>query len=70
MAKLNAKKIIIAARRVSELERVKKECGDTKSEIVIWQIDLGNPTECMEKATEFAKSLSCLDILINNGGVS
>ena len=70
LAKLGAKKIIMAARRVSELERVKKECGETKSEIVIWSIDLSNPTKCFEEATEFAKTLDCLDILINNGGVS
>ena len=70
LAKLNAKKIIIAARRVQELERVKKECGDTKSEIVIWPIDLSKPSKCFEEATAYAQSLGCLDILINNGGVS
>ena len=27
MVRLGAKKVIIAARRITELERVKKECG-------------------------------------------
>ena len=47
---LGTKKLIIAARRVSELERVKKECGETKTEIEIWQLDLSDPKTCLEKA--------------------
>lgn len=64
---LGAKKIIIGARRVEELERVKRECS--RPEIIeIWQIDLNEPRECLKKGAEL--NLEHLDILVNNGGVS
>lgn len=46
---MGAKRIIIAARRLNELERVKSECS--RPEIVeTWQIDLSKPQECLEAA--------------------
>ena len=67
MCNSGAKKIIIAARRVEELERVKKECSFPEI-IECWQIDLNKPRECLEKAKNL--NLKELDILVNNGGVS
>jgi short-subunit dehydrogenase len=62
-----AKKLILAARRIPELERVKKACFkiSQKTEIEILQLDLAEPEKCLE----VAESISC-DILINNGGLS
>ncbi len=46
---LGARKIIVAARRVNELERVKKECS--RPEIIqCWQLDLSKPREVIERA--------------------
>lgn len=67
ICRLGAKRIIIGARRVEELERVKRECS--RPEIIeVWQIDLNNPRACLKKASEL--NITSLDILVNNGGVS
>ena len=65
---LGAKKVIIAARRQTELDRVKKECS--KPELIqTFILDLNNPDECLKKCEElFAKEK--IDILVNNGGCS
>lgn len=68
MADLNAKKIIIAARRQEELLRVKRECS--RPEIIeTFTIDLDKPEEVLTKCEHlFAKEE--VDIVINNGGIS
>ena len=45
MVKANAKKIIIAARRLPELERVKKDCQAIKRDcdVEVVQLDLSEP---------------------------
>ena len=68
MVKLGAKKIIIASRRLEELERVRQECQNPKI-VETFQLDLSKPEECLEKTTKlFDKER--IDILVNNGGVS
>ncbi len=47
--KLGAKKVIIAARGVKELERVKSESVDP-SKVEILQMDLSKPEECLKQA--------------------
>ena len=68
MIRLGAKKVIIAARRLDELERVKKETQHP-DKVQVFQLDLSNPQECLAKTKElFAKEP--IDILVNNGGIS
>jgi dehydrogenase/reductase SDR family protein 7B len=65
---LGAKQVIITARRVAELERVRNECKDP-SKVVIMQMDLSDPEKVLKQAEEFTLS-DRVDILINNGGTS
>ena len=67
---LGAKKVIIAARRVDELKRVKEECKDKKGEVDIWELDMSDPNLVLNDATKFARTVERVDILINNAGVS
>ena len=66
--KLGAK-IVIAARRVEELERVKNNCKNPQN-ILIQRLDLENHEEIPLVAENVLKQLKKIDILINNGGVS
>jgi len=64
---LGAAKVVIAARRTSELERVKRECSHPER-VQLWTMDLTKPHECVKSAE--ALGLEKVDILVNNGGVS
>ena len=65
---LNAKKVIISARRHDQLARVKKECKlRPGQEIDIRILDLSDPDVCLEWAEKFEGHV---DILVNNGGIS
>jgi len=61
--------LILSARRVDELERVKKACANSAS-VEIFQLDLSNPQEVLDKATQFAAKIQILDVLVLNGGIS
>jgi short-subunit dehydrogenase len=65
---LGAKKVIIAARNMKELMRVKGECK-YPDRVVVMQMDLSKPEECMKKASELQEGTT-IDILVNNGGLS
>jgi len=70
---LRAKKVVIAARRVNELERVKSECNireiDGKmQEVEIVKLDLADPDACLEWASEYSKN-NDIDYVVNNGGI-
>jgi short-subunit dehydrogenase len=64
---LGAAKVVIAARRTSELERVKSECSHP-DRVQLWTMDLSKPYDCVKSAE--ALNLDKVDILVNNGGVS
>ncbi|KAG4077448.1 hypothetical protein HA402_002875 [Bradysia odoriphaga] len=70
-------KVILAARRVGELERVRRDLLNTKlnngiqsirPEII--QLDLGELDQLTEKVNQILSSSPQIDILINNAGVS
>ena len=65
--------LIISARNVKELERVKSECVDP-SKITVFPLDMSKPYEVIEKSAEFIKKLEKegkkLDIIVQNAGVS
>jgi len=64
-------RLIISARRVEELERVKNACkGVYSDEIKVLPLDLAKADELPEKAKTAKNFFNGIDILINNGGIS
>ncbi len=70
LAKENAR-LILSARRIEELERVKAHCGpEVRQNIQLLPLDLAS-TDTLQTATEKAIRLfGYIDILVNNGGIS
>lgn len=63
--------LILSARRVTELERVKATCGEDKADrIHIVPLDLTQTEGVEALANEWVKKLGHIDVLINNGGIS
>ncbi|CAN5264800.1 SDR family NAD(P)-dependent oxidoreductase [soil metagenome] len=69
---LNKKEVrlILSARRVEELQRVKDNCQGDPDNIFILPLDLADGNSLAGKAEEAANAFSKIDILINNGGIS
>lgn len=70
-------KVILAARRVGELERVRRDLLNTKLSNgiqsirpEILQLDLDEASQLTEKANQILSSSPQIDILINNAGIS
>ncbi len=68
-AKQNAK-IILSARRESELTRVAKAANLNSSNFLIIPFDLSNTNQVKELAQQVVTTFGKIDILINNGGQS
>ncbi|MDW3645644.1 MAG: SDR family oxidoreductase [Bacteroidia bacterium] len=68
--KQGAQKIIISARRLKELERVKAACGKDADKIEISTLDLSQTEKVQELADFWVEKLGRIDILVNNGGIS
>lgn len=68
--KQGARKVIISARRLKELERVKAACGEDSDKIEISTLDLSKTEEVGELAKFWVEKLGRIDILVNNGGIS
>lgn len=66
--KLGARRVIIAARRLEELERVRQESG-APEKVSCVQIDLNEPRQVLATLTELFEK-EPVDILVNNGGIS
>jgi NADP-dependent 3-hydroxy acid dehydrogenase YdfG len=70
---LGAEEVIISARNVKEMERVKSECKDPKR-VTIFALDMSRSNDLMEKSEQFIKKLESegkkLDIIVENAGVS
>ncbi len=62
-------KIILSARREEELKRVKSSCKTPKNVSII-PFDLGKTDEMPAVVAKAIKAFGCIDILINNGGIS
>ncbi|MEM6525835.1 MAG: SDR family oxidoreductase [Bacteroidota bacterium] len=64
-------KLILSARRMAELERVKSSCPESaQSSIAVLPLDLNAP-DSLQLTTEAAIQLfGHVDILVNNGGIS
>ncbi|MFY7971324.1 MAG: SDR family oxidoreductase [Flavobacteriales bacterium] len=61
--------VIISARRVSELERVKAHCSRPEN-VHIVPVDLTSDQSILQAAETVKKQFDGIDVLINNGGVS
>lgn len=66
----NGARLILSARRVDELERVKKNCGGDPESIAVLPLDLGDSQSIPVIADEAQKLFGRIDILFNNGGIS
>lgn len=67
-------KVILAARRLNELERVKSDLMSLQvnhqNEPFILELDLAHIQQLPTKAMEAINHFGNIDILINNGGIS
>ncbi len=63
-------KLILSARRVEELERVKKDCSSSSAEIKILPLDLEDRESLQSKVRDAESLFGSIDILINNAGLS
>lgn len=63
-------KIILSARRESELERVAKQANLKAENFLILPFDLSNTTNANELAQKVISKFGSIDVLINNGGQS
>lgn len=63
-------KLILSARRINELERVKQNCTGNAEDIMILPLDLMVHEAMPDKVKEVLSHFGKVDVLINNGGVS
>tara|TARA_R110001592_G_scaffold220353_4_gene475027 strand:- start:4750 stop:5547 length:798 start_codon:yes stop_codon:yes gene_type:complete len=63
-------KVILSARRESELLRVKKEMKISEEDVLILPIDLEKTKEAESWTTKVMERFGRMDVLINNGGIS
>jgi len=63
-------RVILSARRQSELERVKQNCGANSKNCFIYAFDLTDFERLAVVSQQVLKDHDHVDILINNGGIS
>jgi dehydrogenase/reductase SDR family member 7B len=63
-------KVIISARSIDQLERVKNRCKLVNGRAEIIPMDLSNAESINTAASEVLQTYGKVDILINNGGIS
>ena len=63
-------KLILSARRVEELQRVKNICGLSDDRVLILPLDLSNTNDINGLCKKAIDKFGRIDILINNGGIS
>ena len=72
LIRYNARKVIIAARRIEELQRVKEECAQICGDpdrVMVFVLDQSKPQEVYEKCKSLFER-EHVDVVINNGGIS
>lgn len=62
--------VILSARRVEELERVKNSCKNKEESVHILPLDLTDQDSFPQKVEEAKAHFGTVDMLINNGGIS
>lgn len=63
-------KLILAARRIDELENICKACEKKGSECIILYVDLEKPDSISGLASQIKSHSNSVDILVNNAGIS
>lgn len=61
--------LLLSARNIVELDRVRKRCAQFTTKVNIIPLDLNNPSEILYTAQQVSKRFP-VDILINNAGVT
>jgi len=62
-------RLVLSARRIDELERVKNSCTHPE-DVMLIPIDLSNHTEYDILAKQVVDQMGQIDVLVNNGGIS
>ncbi|MEM7367981.1 MAG: SDR family oxidoreductase [Bacteroidota bacterium] len=62
--------VILSARRVAELDRVKTACGEKQDQVHIAPLDLTQQDDMPDFVASWVEKLGRIDILVNNGGIS
>lgn len=62
--------LVLSARNINELQRVKDNCSKSSPNIQLLIIDLSKVDELPEKVKWVIKTMGQIDILINNAGIS
>lgn len=70
LAKKQKVKIIVSARNVPELERVKKESNLSNDRCKVLPLDLSDPTSLPNTTKLAIETWGKVDVLISNGGIS
>jgi short-subunit dehydrogenase len=63
-------KIVLSARKVEELNRVKNELNLPDSQVIVLPMDMLEPTKFNEKIEEIIKKFGSIDCLFHNAGIS
>jgi short-subunit dehydrogenase len=63
-------KLVIAARKVAELEGIKKTIEQNGGEVLVVKTDVSQEADCSNLIEETVKHYGHLDVLINNAGIS
>lgn len=63
-------RLVLSARRLEELERVKVACGLPDEQVLVLPLDLGSGEEFAAQATLVTQYFGRIDVLIHSGGVS
>lgn len=63
-------KVILSARRESELHRVKQACGEDGERCVLVPLDLEDQRSINDAIHKVKTLIGTVDVLINNGGIS
>jgi len=69
LAKENAK-LVLSARRLNELDRVKSSLNYKEENILILPLDLENIADADDLCKQVISKFGRIDVLINNGGIS
>jgi len=62
-------RLILSARRMDELERVKQACADP-AQVTLLQLDLADPSSLEDKVAVAIGCFGHIDIMVHNGGVT
>lgn len=62
--------VILSARRIEQLERVKENCENSEEMVRILPLDLADQNTFSQKVEKAKEYFGAVDVLINNGGIS